>query len=54
MYCVDSWVQSFGHEGLGLLLDILERLQHKKHQEKIDKRSQHKVIQCLKAFMNNK
>ncbi|XP_047664094.1 protein diaphanous homolog 3 isoform X2 [Tachysurus fulvidraco] len=49
-----SWVQSFGHEGLGLLLDILERLQHKKHQEKIDKRSQHKVIQCLKAFMNNK
>ncbi|XP_058256926.1 protein diaphanous homolog 3 isoform X2 [Hemibagrus wyckioides] len=49
-----SWVQSFGHEGLGLLLDILERLLHKKHQEKIDKKSQHKVIQCLKAFMNNK
>uniref|UniRef100_A0A673BHP0 Diaphanous-related formin 3 n=1 Tax=Sphaeramia orbicularis TaxID=375764 RepID=A0A673BHP0_9TELE len=23
-----SWVQSFGHEGLGLLLDILERLLH--------------------------
>lgn len=21
-----SWVQSFGHEGLGLLLDILEKL----------------------------
>ncbi|XP_060797730.1 protein diaphanous homolog 3 isoform X2 [Neoarius graeffei] len=49
-----SWVQSFGHEGLGLLLDILEKLLHKKHQEKVDKRSQHKVIQCLKAFMNNK
>ncbi|XP_058886258.1 protein diaphanous homolog 3-like isoform X2 [Acipenser ruthenus] len=49
-----SWVQSFGHEGLGLLLDTLERLLYKKHQEKIDKKSQHKVIQCLKAFMNNK
>uniref|UniRef100_A0A096LVT6 Diaphanous-related formin 3 n=1 Tax=Poecilia formosa TaxID=48698 RepID=A0A096LVT6_POEFO len=41
-----SWVQSFGHEGLGLLLDILERLLFKKHQ--------HKIVQCLKAFMNNK
>ncbi|XP_069035097.1 protein diaphanous homolog 3 isoform X5 [Lepisosteus oculatus] len=49
-----SWVQNFGHEGLGLLLDTLERLLHKKHQEKIDKKCQHKVIQCLKAFMNNK
>ncbi|XP_045074632.1 protein diaphanous homolog 3-like, partial [Coregonus clupeaformis] len=48
------WVQSFGHEGLGLLLDILEKLLHKKHQEKPDKKSQHKIIQCLKAFMNNK
>nr|XP_019935293.1 PREDICTED: protein diaphanous homolog 3 [Paralichthys olivaceus] len=48
------WVQSFGHEGLGLLLDILERLLFKKEQEKIDKKNQHKVIQCLKAFMNNK
>uniref|UniRef100_A0A669DXP1 Diaphanous-related formin 3 n=1 Tax=Oreochromis niloticus TaxID=8128 RepID=A0A669DXP1_ORENI len=26
-----SWVQNFGHEGLGLLLDILERLLFKKH-----------------------
>ncbi|MBN3313860.1 DIAP3 protein, partial [Atractosteus spatula] len=25
-----SWVQNFGHEGLGLLLDTLERLLHKK------------------------
>ncbi|KAK9966715.1 hypothetical protein ABG768_003811, partial [Culter alburnus] len=49
-----SWVQSFGHEGLGLLLDKLEKLLLKKHQEKVDKKSQHKVIQCLKAFMNNK
>ncbi|KAL1021704.1 hypothetical protein UPYG_G00016860 [Umbra pygmaea] len=49
-----SWVQSFGHEGLGLLLDTLEKLLHKKHQERLDKKSQHKVIQCLKAFMNNK
>ncbi|XP_061671073.1 protein diaphanous homolog 3-like isoform X2 [Syngnathoides biaculeatus] len=49
-----SWVQSFGHEGLGLLLDILERLLSKKQQERIDKKNQHKVIQCLKAFMNNK
>ncbi|KAJ8387280.1 hypothetical protein AAFF_G00159030 [Aldrovandia affinis] len=49
-----SWVQSFGHEGLGLLLDTLERLLHKKHPEHVDRRSQHKVIQCLKAFMNNK
>uniref|UniRef100_A0A6Q2YCH1 Diaphanous-related formin 3 n=1 Tax=Esox lucius TaxID=8010 RepID=A0A6Q2YCH1_ESOLU len=49
-----SWVQSFGHEGLGLLLDTLEKLLHKKHQDKLDRKSQHKVIQCLKAFMNNK
>ncbi|XP_051791304.1 protein diaphanous homolog 2 isoform X3 [Erpetoichthys calabaricus] len=49
-----SWVNNFGHEGLGLLLDILERLLDKKQQEPIDKRNQHKLIQCLKAFMNNK
>lgn len=49
-----SWVQSFGHEGLGLLLDILERLLLKKQQEKMDKKNQHKVVQCLKAIMNNK
>ncbi|XP_068173739.1 protein diaphanous homolog 3-like [Antennarius striatus] len=49
-----SWVQSFGHEGLGLLLDVLERLLLKKLQEKLDKKNQHKIIQCLKAFMNNK
>uniref|UniRef100_A0A674NW50 Diaphanous-related formin 3 n=1 Tax=Takifugu rubripes TaxID=31033 RepID=A0A674NW50_TAKRU len=49
-----SWVQSFGHEGLGLLMDILENLLLKKQQEKMDKKAQHKIIQCLKAFMNNK
>lgn len=49
-----SWVQSFGHEGLGLLLDILERLLQRKQQEKMDKKNQHKVVQCLKAIMNNK
>uniref|UniRef100_A0A8C3NG21 Uncharacterized protein n=1 Tax=Geospiza parvula TaxID=87175 RepID=A0A8C3NG21_GEOPR len=42
-----SWVVNFGQEGLGLLLDVLERLVE-------TKKSQHKVIQCLKAFMNNK
>ncbi|XP_077783913.1 protein diaphanous homolog 3 isoform X1 [Podarcis muralis] len=49
-----SWVENFGHEGLGLLLDILERLVEAKQQEQILKKLQHKIIQCLKAFMNNK
>ncbi|KAH0624455.1 hypothetical protein JD844_031900 [Phrynosoma platyrhinos] len=49
-----SWVENFGHEGLGLLLDILERVVEMKHQDKILKKIQHKIIQCLKAFMNNK
>ncbi|XP_040180962.1 protein diaphanous homolog 2 isoform X2 [Rana temporaria] len=49
-----SWVNNFGHEGLGVLLDILERLLDKRQQESIDKKNQHKLIQCLKAFMNNK
>uniref|UniRef100_A0A8C3X448 Diaphanous related formin 3 n=1 Tax=Catagonus wagneri TaxID=51154 RepID=A0A8C3X448_9CETA len=47
-----SWVESFGREGLGLLLDILEKLISGKTQEKIVKKNQHKVIQCLKALMN--
>uniref|UniRef100_A0A8C6RF36 Diaphanous related formin 3 n=1 Tax=Nannospalax galili TaxID=1026970 RepID=A0A8C6RF36_NANGA len=47
-----SWVESFGHEGLGLLLDILEKLTNGKIQEKVVKKNQHKVIQCLKALMN--
>ncbi|XP_051485949.1 protein diaphanous homolog 2 isoform X4 [Apus apus] len=49
-----SWVNNFGHEGLGLLLDLLEKLLDKKQQESIDKKNQYKLIQCLKAFMNNK
>ncbi|XP_065437229.1 protein diaphanous homolog 3 isoform X1 [Chrysemys picta bellii] len=49
-----SWVENFGHEGLGLLLDVLERLVETKPQDRVVKRSQHKIIQCLKAFMNNK
>ncbi|KAM6253567.1 protein diaphanous homolog 2 [Porphyrio hochstetteri] len=49
-----SWVNNFGHEGLGLMLDALEKLLDKKQQENIDKKNQHKLIQCLKAFMNNK
>uniref|UniRef100_A0A8C3J1V2 Diaphanous related formin 2 n=1 Tax=Calidris pygmaea TaxID=425635 RepID=A0A8C3J1V2_9CHAR len=49
-----SWVNNFGHEGLGLLLDELEKLLDKKQPESIDKKNQHKLIQCLKAFMNNK
>lgn len=28
--CVSSWVNNFGHEGLGLLLDALEKLLDKK------------------------
>ncbi|XP_073068648.1 protein diaphanous homolog 3 isoform X2 [Manis javanica] len=47
-----SWVESFGHEGLGILLDILEKLISGKIQEKTVKKNQHKVIQCLKALMN--
>ncbi|XP_054851916.1 protein diaphanous homolog 2 [Eublepharis macularius] len=49
-----SWVNNFGHEGLGLLLDVLEKLLDKRQQESIDKKNQYKLIQCLKAFMNNK
>ncbi|XP_041705684.1 protein diaphanous homolog 2 isoform X2 [Coregonus clupeaformis] len=49
-----SWVNNFGHEGLGLLLDALDKLLDKKQPESIDKKNQHKLIQCLKAFMNNK
>ncbi|XP_039237473.1 protein diaphanous homolog 3 isoform X2 [Pipra filicauda] len=49
-----SWVENFGREGLGLLLDVLERLVEIKNQDRVVKRSQHKVIQCLRAFMNNK
>ncbi|EPY74458.1 diaphanous 2 isoform 156-like protein [Camelus ferus] len=33
---------------------MLEKLLDKKQQENIDKKNQYKLIQCLKAFMNNK
>uniref|UniRef100_A0A8C5TJV0 Diaphanous related formin 3 n=1 Tax=Malurus cyaneus samueli TaxID=2593467 RepID=A0A8C5TJV0_9PASS len=49
-----SWVENFGREGLGLLLDVLERLVETRNQDRVVKKSQHKVIQCLRAFMNNK
>ncbi|KAL8189851.1 UNVERIFIED_CONTAM: hypothetical protein K2H54_015017 [Gekko kuhli] len=49
-----SWVENFGDEGLGLLLDILERLVEAKQQDNILKKVQHKIVQCMKAFMNNK
>uniref|UniRef100_A0A8C3S559 Diaphanous-related formin 3 n=1 Tax=Chelydra serpentina TaxID=8475 RepID=A0A8C3S559_CHESE len=49
-----SWVENFGREGLGLLLDVLERLVETKPQDRVVKRNQHKIVQCLKAFMNNK
>ncbi|NXP36461.1 DIAP3 protein, partial [Leiothrix lutea] len=49
-----SWVENFGREGLGLLLDVLERLVEIRNQDRLVKKSQHKVIQCLRAFMNNK
>ncbi|XP_038626784.1 protein diaphanous homolog 1 [Tachyglossus aculeatus] len=50
-----SWVQSFGAEGLALLLDILKRL-HDEREEisgSYDSRNKHEIIRCLKAFMNN-
>ncbi|XP_040847256.1 protein diaphanous homolog 3 isoform X4 [Ochotona curzoniae] len=47
-----SWVESFGCEGLGILLDILEKLIKRKTQDNVIKKNQHKVIQCLKALMN--
>ncbi|KAM4675787.1 protein diaphanous homolog 1 [Discoglossus pictus] len=47
-----SWVQNFGAEGLSCLLDILRRLQVE-HPMSRDTRSQHEIIRCLKAFMNN-
>uniref|UniRef100_A0A6I8NXI8 Diaphanous related formin 1 n=1 Tax=Ornithorhynchus anatinus TaxID=9258 RepID=A0A6I8NXI8_ORNAN len=50
-----SWVQSFGSEGLALLLDILKRL-HDEREEisgSYDSRNKHEIIRCLKAFMNN-
>uniref|UniRef100_A0A8C4PYX5 Diaphanous-related formin 3 n=1 Tax=Eptatretus burgeri TaxID=7764 RepID=A0A8C4PYX5_EPTBU len=51
-----SWVESFGHEGMGLLLHLLKNLQTscRSRHESMNKRNQHEIIRCLKAFMNNK
>lgn len=42
------------HRGLVWRLLSLYNLSCFLRQEKIDKKNQHKVVQCLKAFMNNK
>ncbi|XP_075066041.1 protein diaphanous homolog 1 isoform X2 [Mixophyes fleayi] len=47
-----SWVQNFGAEGLSCLLDILRRLQEDQSGTR-DFKSEHEIIRCLKAFMNN-
>lgn len=47
-----SWVQNFGAEGLACLLDILRRLQEDQTLSR-DSKSEHEIIRCLKAFMNN-
>ncbi|XP_075715471.1 protein diaphanous homolog 1 [Rhinoderma darwinii] len=47
-----SWVQNFGAEGLACLLEILRRLQEDKSFPR-DSKSEHEIIRCLKAFMNN-
>eukprot|EP00079_Xenopus_tropicalis_P023054 XP_012815149.1 PREDICTED: protein diaphanous homolog 1 isoform X3 [Xenopus tropicalis] len=47
-----SWVQNFGAEGLSCLLEILKRIQDEQASLR-DVRSEHEIIRCLKAFMNN-
>ncbi|XP_026095468.1 protein diaphanous homolog 1-like isoform X2 [Carassius auratus] len=52
-----SWVQTFGAEGLALLLAFLRKLQDEKEDPLnpgIGVKCQHEIIRCLKAFMNNK
>ncbi|XP_065130921.1 protein diaphanous homolog 1 isoform X1 [Paramisgurnus dabryanus] len=52
-----SWVQTFGDEGLALLLQYLKRLQEDREEPVnggIGVKCQHEIIRCLKAFMNNK
>uniref|UniRef100_A0A672SAL5 Diaphanous related formin 1 n=1 Tax=Sinocyclocheilus grahami TaxID=75366 RepID=A0A672SAL5_SINGR len=46
-----SWVQTFGAEGLALLLTFLRKLQDERDEPLYDI---HTIIRCLKAFMNNK
>uniref|UniRef100_UPI00358FCA35 protein diaphanous homolog 2-like isoform X2 n=1 Tax=Myxine glutinosa TaxID=7769 RepID=UPI00358FCA35 len=49
-----SWVENFGKEGFQLLLKRLNDLQHSKRPDLVVWKSQHEIIRCLKAFMNNK
>ncbi|XP_016426462.1 LOW QUALITY PROTEIN: protein diaphanous homolog 1-like [Sinocyclocheilus rhinocerous] len=52
-----SWVQTFGAEGLALLLTFLKKLQDQREEPLnagIGVKCQHEIIRCLKAFMNNK
>ncbi|KAI1898607.1 hypothetical protein AGOR_G00074130, partial [Albula goreensis] len=52
-----SWVQTFGDEGLALLLSFLKKLQDDREEfspRDIGVKCQHEIIRCLKAFMNNK
>uniref|UniRef100_A0A8C6V356 Diaphanous related formin 1 n=1 Tax=Neogobius melanostomus TaxID=47308 RepID=A0A8C6V356_9GOBI len=50
-----SWVQTFGGEGLALLLNLLRKLQEEKDEyPAMGIKCQHEIIRCLKAFMNNK
>ncbi|KAI4899906.1 hypothetical protein NFI96_019484 [Prochilodus magdalenae] len=52
-----SWVQTFGNEGLALLLNFLRKLQEEKEEypnSSVGVKCQHEIIRCLKAFMNNK
>ncbi|XP_016142558.1 protein diaphanous homolog 1-like isoform X2 [Sinocyclocheilus grahami] len=52
-----SWVQTFGAEGLALLLTFLRKLQDERDEPLnagIGVKCQHEIIRCLKAFMNNK
>ncbi|KAM9496057.1 protein diaphanous homolog 1 isoform 2-T2 [Clarias gariepinus] len=52
-----SWVQTFGEEGLNLLLAFLKKLQDEKDENPssgVGVKCQHEIIRCLKAFMNNK
>uniref|UniRef100_A0A673KZP6 Protein diaphanous homolog 1-like n=1 Tax=Sinocyclocheilus rhinocerous TaxID=307959 RepID=A0A673KZP6_9TELE len=46
-----SWVQTFGAEGLALLLTFLKKLQDQREEPLYDINT---IIRCLKAFMNNK
>ncbi|XP_058263850.1 protein diaphanous homolog 1 isoform X1 [Hemibagrus wyckioides] len=52
-----SWVQTFGEEGLFLLLAFLKKLQDEREEypnSGVGVKCQHEIIRCLKAFMNNK